>query len=150
MQQSDRAVSQTFIVWTNLQQSNKQPKEHLSSNFTPWKTFKISHFNIKALLYFVKNWHFWKSAGSSVDRTQCFHCQGQGSIPGWGTKILQALLYSLNNRSPPPTPNQKTKKLSFLIHPRPSFINTTQLSNWVIKLKCKVNIALLFWWQQLQ
>ena len=23
-------------------------------------------------------------------RTQCFHCEGLGSIPGWGTKILQA------------------------------------------------------------
>ena len=23
-------------------------------------------------------------------RTQCFHCRGPGSIPGWGTKIPQA------------------------------------------------------------
>ena len=25
-----------------------------------------------------------------VIRTWCFHCQGSGSIPGWGTKIPQA------------------------------------------------------------
>ena len=23
-------------------------------------------------------------------RTWCFHCQGSGSVPGWGTKIPQA------------------------------------------------------------
>ena len=28
--------------------------------------------------------------GSPVVRTRCFHCQGPGSIPGQGTKILQA------------------------------------------------------------
>ena len=28
--------------------------------------------------------------GGSVVRTCCFHCHGLGSIPGWGTKILQA------------------------------------------------------------
>ena len=123
MQQSDRAVSQTFIVWTNLQQRTT----NLSSNFTPWKTFKISHFNIQALLYFVKNCHFWKSAGSSVVRTQCFHCQGQGSIPGRGTKILQALSYSLNNCSPHPTPNQKTKK-TFISNPSKTICLLTQLS----------------------
>jgi len=26
-----------------------------------------------------------------VARTQCFHCHGQGSIPGQGTKIPQAV-----------------------------------------------------------
>ena len=29
--------------------------------------------------------------GSPVVRTQCFHCQGPGSIPDRGTKILQAV-----------------------------------------------------------
>ena len=28
--------------------------------------------------------------GSQGVRTQHFHCQGSDSIPGWGTKILQA------------------------------------------------------------
>ena len=27
-------------------------------------------------------------------RTWCFHCHRLGSIPGWGTKILQAVWYS--------------------------------------------------------
>ena len=27
-------------------------------------------------------------------RTWCFHCQGLGSIPGWGTEILQAAWHS--------------------------------------------------------
>ena len=29
--------------------------------------------------------------GGLVVRTQCFHCKGPGSIPGQGTKILQAV-----------------------------------------------------------
>ena len=28
--------------------------------------------------------------GRPVVRTQCFHCHGPGSIPGQGTKIMQA------------------------------------------------------------
>ena len=36
--------------------------------------------------------------GSPVVRTQCFHCQGPGSIPPQGIKILQA-----------PSPQTKTK-----------------------------------------
>ena len=31
--------------------------------------------------------YFRKFFGSPVVRTQCFHCQGPGSITGWGTKI---------------------------------------------------------------
>ena len=26
-----------------------------------------------------------------VLRTRCFHCRGLGSIPGWGTRIPQAM-----------------------------------------------------------
>ena len=29
--------------------------------------------------------------GSPVVKAQYFHCQGLGSIPGWGSKILQAV-----------------------------------------------------------
>ena len=29
--------------------------------------------------------------GGPVVRTRCFHFWGLGSIPGWGTKILQAV-----------------------------------------------------------
>ena len=35
---------------------------------------------------------FWKFPGGPVGRTLRFHCLG--SIPGWGTKIPQALLGS--------------------------------------------------------
>ena len=33
----------------------------------------------------------WGFPGGPVVRTQHFHCQGPGSIPGWGTKIRQAM-----------------------------------------------------------
>ena len=33
----------------------------------------------------------WKFPDGLVIRTQHFHCQGPGSIPGQGTKILQAM-----------------------------------------------------------
>ena len=29
-----------------------------------------------------------------VVKTPCFHCRGMGSIPGWGTKILNAMRHS--------------------------------------------------------
>ena len=38
--------------------------------------------------------------GHPVVRTQCFHCHGPGSIPGQGTKIMQAT-----------QPKKKKKKL---------------------------------------
>ena len=37
-----------------------------------------------------RNKTYWKFPGSPVVRIQCFHCWGPGSIPGQGTKILQA------------------------------------------------------------
>ena len=37
-----------------------------------------------------KNCLFREFSGSLVVRTQCFHCCGLGSMPGWGTKIPQA------------------------------------------------------------
>ena len=30
---------------------------------------------------------FWDLPDGPVVRTQCFHCWGSHSIPGWGTKI---------------------------------------------------------------
>ena len=30
---------------------------------------------------------YWEFPGGPVVRTWRFHCRGQGSIPGWGTKI---------------------------------------------------------------
>ena len=36
--------------------------------------------------------------GGPVVRTQCFHCGGLGSIPGWGTKILQAVQHNRNRK----------------------------------------------------
>ena len=33
-------------------------------------------------------------AGDLVVRIWCFYCRGLGSIPGWGTKILQAVWHS--------------------------------------------------------
>ena len=33
----------------------------------------------------------WEFPGGAVIRTQRFHCCGPGSVPGWGTKIPQAL-----------------------------------------------------------
>ena len=35
---------------------------------------------------------FREFPGGPVVRTQCFHCWGLGSIPGWQTKIPQAML----------------------------------------------------------
>ena len=36
--------------------------------------------------------------GSPVVRTQHFHCSGLGSIPAWGTKILQATQRGKNKK----------------------------------------------------
>ena len=36
--------------------------------------------------------------GGQVVRILGFHCHGPGSIPGWGTEILQAVQHSI----PPP------------------------------------------------
>ena len=35
--------------------------------------------------------HFREFPGGPGFRTQCFHGHGQGSIPGWGTQILQTV-----------------------------------------------------------
>ena len=37
------------------------------------------------------HFHFQEFPGGLVVRTWCFHCCGLGSVPGLGTKILQAL-----------------------------------------------------------
>ena len=47
----------------------------------------------------------WEFPGGPVARTWCFHCWGPGSIPGWGTKILQAVWLGQNKQN-------KTKKQS--------------------------------------
>ena len=38
----------------------------------------------------LKNLTVWEFPGDPMVRTQRFHCCGPGSIPGQGTKILQA------------------------------------------------------------
>ena len=38
-----------------------------------------------------KELHFRDFPGGPGFRTQCFHGQGQGSIPGWRTQILQTV-----------------------------------------------------------
>ena len=40
--------------------------------------------------------------GGPVVRTLHFHCQGLGSIPGWGTKILQALKHNQKQKARSP------------------------------------------------
>ena len=64
----------------------------------------VPHTNTytNAKLYMYKAIHYtlfvtekgWEFPGSSVDRTQRFHCHGLGSIPGQGTKIPQAVWHS--------------------------------------------------------
>ena len=39
----------------------------------------------------IKTNHIRELPGGPVVRTWCFHCWGPGSIPGQGTKILQAM-----------------------------------------------------------
>ena len=39
--------------------------------------------------------HCCEFPGSPVVRTQHFHCQGLGSISGWGTKVPQAAGHTL-------------------------------------------------------
>ena len=40
----------------------------------------------------IKEEAFGEFPDGTVVRTQRFHCCGPGSMPGWGTKILQAML----------------------------------------------------------
>ena len=41
--------------------------------------------------WMIKKLWYWEFPGYPVVRIQCFHCWGLDSIPGWGTKILQAV-----------------------------------------------------------
>ena len=46
-------------------------------------------------------------------RTQCFHCQAPGSVPGWRSKILQAMQCSQNKmieKCNEESKNEKSKK----------------------------------------
>ena len=45
-----------------------------------------------------KNNNIREFPGGPVVRTQHFHCQGQGSIPGWGIKILQTMRHGQKNK----------------------------------------------------
>ena len=45
--------------------------------------------------------------GGRVVRTLCFHCRGPGSVPGWGTKILEAAQ---------PKKKEKKRPKCFLCH----------------------------------
>ena len=38
--------------------------------------------------------------GSPVVKTPCFHCRGKGSIPGWGTKLLHAVVQPKEKKTP--------------------------------------------------
>ena len=38
-----------------------------------------------------KQSYFREFPGDPLVRTQCLYCQGQGSIPGWGTKLSQTV-----------------------------------------------------------
>ena len=40
----------------------------------------------------------WNLSDGPGVRTQCFHCHGLSSIPGWGTKILQAAWCDLKEK----------------------------------------------------
>jgi len=45
--------------------------------------------------------------GGQVVRILGFHCHGPGSIPGWGTEILQAVQHSI---PPPKKDGNKTRE----------------------------------------
>ena len=45
-----------------------------------------------------KQSYFREFPGDPLGRTQCLHCQGQGSIPGWGTKLSQATQSGLKRK----------------------------------------------------
>lgn len=49
----------------------------------------VNHSVVFALIS-IGQTDFWKFLGSSVVRTPCSHCRVAASIPGGGTKILQA------------------------------------------------------------
>ena len=47
----------------------------------------------------VKSTDSWRLSGSLVIRTHVFTAEGTGLIPGWGTKIPQALWHGkINNK----------------------------------------------------
>ena len=48
----------------------------------------------------IKSNHFREFPGGPVARTPCSHCQSPGSVPAWGTRILQA------RGAPPPHPRK--------------------------------------------
>ena len=54
----------------------------------------------------VKTWKR-EFPGGPVVGTHHFHCHGSGSIPGKGTRILQAMRHSQKNKQA----NKQTKKL---------------------------------------
>ena len=51
--------------------------------------------------------NIWELPGSPMIRTQRFHCKGPGSIPGWGTKILQTVWHGQNKTKIPNQINTK-------------------------------------------
>ena len=61
------------------------------------------------LLSLVKKYPCGEFPGGSVVRTWYFHCHGLGSIPGWGTKILQAMQHGQKEK-------EKENKLSMWRH----------------------------------
>lgn len=56
-----------------------------------------------------------------VVRTGCFHSWSLGSIPGCGTRIVQALLHSQRKKSPPGTGKSSRKSHSSHVFPSLQF-----------------------------
>ena len=66
-------------------------------------------------------------------RTQCSHCYGPGSIPGCGTKILQAVQHSeMKERNPDSKPSS-------------SLTNQMSLAKWVSPLGCSSTQEMELW-----
>ena len=57
---------------------------------------------------------FREFPGSPVVRTQHFHCWSLGSIPGWGTKIPQAIVQLQKNQTNQPNKQIHVSKRQFL------------------------------------
>ena len=88
---------------------NQIPKvENLDQRITSFKNMALKHcwyYHIKMIIIFSYpniKFHFkitllGEFPGGPVVRTWHFHCWGPGSIPGWGTKIQQAVWCSQSN-----------------------------------------------------
>ena len=53
----------------------------------PYQIYDLKIFSL------IQKVAFWEFPCGPVVRTLRFHCQGLGSMPSWGTKILYAMWY---------------------------------------------------------